>query len=282
MIQSVTEEKVRGLIKLATIQGSNHRLFAATQDENCSIDDITSIIKHDQAIAVRLVSVANSSAFGYRGKIDSIEQAVLLLGMNLVRSIALGVAMFTLIPLPGQQLENLWGHSYAVALLSESIAQRRKGSPNGTAFLAGLLHDIGRIVIMTLNKEAYSEQILSTGSVVGSALLAAERNFFQCDHATAGGWFLDSLNFPQDITASCANHHSSQPEGLTCSEDIYVYLAEGLTGYSEQPTAMRGDGQWTDKHEAFFYTCGFNQDDLVTFTEFLTAHTEDIASFFHS
>ncbi len=273
------KSRVQEITDIPTLPLIISRLIRIFQDEHASVDDLTNIIRHDQSLATRIVAVANSPFFGYQGRINSIEQAILMLGFDLVKSISLGISIFSMFPLPYGTLKRLWSHAYAVASLSSFICSCFPVAQRGVCFLAGLLHDIGRPVLMRVFREEYSEKYKRELSLLrDKELVAAEVKRFQCSHAAAGEWFLDGLTFPEEIVIPVRHHHDmtgvTRHSGITTT----VYLAEGLTGVIDPAHAL--DGEWTAEHLKTFQEAGFREEDLKELKIYFAEQESVIRNFF--
>lgn len=272
MHETLTKDRLKDIATLPTIPAVLSKLIKTLQNERSSIFEISEILRHDQSISSRVVAVANSPFFGCPGKINSIEQAVLMLGFDMVKSISLGVSVFGLLPMQYSAVKKMWAHSYGVAVLAGHMCSRIPVADKGICFLGGLLHDIGRIVFLKLYRDEYL-------ALFGSDdIISNEVKRFNCSHAAAGGWFLENLCFPGEIVLSVRNHHSlaadTEHKGIATS----VYLAEGLISIFEP--GLSCDGEWSEEHRAVFEENGLGDGDMKEMAGFLKSEEEVMRSFF--
>jgi len=125
------------------------KLIEITRDNNSSFQHIARIIEADQTLTSRILKLANSPAFGLIRQIQSVERAIAMLGLDLVRSMALSIAVVDLFkPNRNHSINNVdfWRHCAACAAASERLAKRFAYSQPQEAFIAGLLHDLGKLV----------------------------------------------------------------------------------------------------------------------------------------
>lgn len=256
--------KIINLTSLPTVPVIISRLIKIMKKENASIDDLVDVIKHDQSITTKIVSIANSPFFGYPGRINSIEQAVLMLGFDLVKSISLSVSIFTIFPIPYVSLKNMWSHAFKVASLSSLLYNKTTGKNSGVSFLCGLLHDIGRAIFLTLTPTNHSAILQELYKLKSYELLDAEKKLFQCTHNEAGKLFLEKLFFPEEIIIPIYYHHYYDKfiDYNIPHKDVVqsIYLAEGLIDLI-RPDAMN-DGQWSEKHLALIKQNDINEVEL--------------------
>src|SRR5882724_4219359 len=122
------------------------RMLVTVNRENARIDDLAKLIVRDQALAARLLRLANSAFFALRCKVTSIPHAVTLLGFQRVRDLALGLSVWGALdkddPAARRYRRRMWIHTSTVAATAKVLAERT-GADGGTAFAAGLLHDVG-------------------------------------------------------------------------------------------------------------------------------------------
>jgi len=266
--------KITQLTSLPTIPLVITKLIVIMKKENPSIDEFVDVIKHDQSITSKIVSIANSPFFGYPGRINSLEQAVLMLGFDLIKSISLSVSIFTIFPIPYVTLKKMWSHSFKVADLSSFLYRKITGKNSCICFLSGLLHDIGRAILLNIKSSDHSADILhELYKLKADELLKSETEIFQCNHTEAGKWFLEKLFFPEEIVAPIYYHHYyDRFLGYNIPyKDIVqsIYLAEGLIDFIK-PDSLN-DGQWTENHLALLKENNIFESDLKEIKEgFLT------------
>lgn len=185
-------------------------LLARADGDN---DDMIKIVRQDGVMSAKLLGLCNSASYGLAAPVSSIEQAVLLLGHveihKLVMSVGFSGALSPAMPGYAMQDGELWRHSLLTAYTAVAVTAlaRRSMVDPAIAYTAGLIHDIGKIVIThALNTEAQTtlRQLTEFGS---KSLLEAEQEVVGCDHAEVGACLLKQWGLPEVLIESVANHH---------------------------------------------------------------------------
>ncbi|MGE5472439.1 MAG: HDOD domain-containing protein [Bacteroidota bacterium] len=210
-------------------------LLRVIDDEEISSTALARIITRDQAIVVRMLRIANSSFYGMAGKVGSVADAIAVLGLRTVRTLAAGAAISGSLGstlAPGFELKRFWRHSIATAVGARLLA-RRLNQGEGAAFVAGLIHDIGHLMLACSFPE-YAAAVLQYQQEHDDCLSAAERAVLGMDHACIGGILAERWHFPPAICQAIRHHHdpSQIPDAPLART---VYLASILAQTLEQP-----------------------------------------------
>jgi putative nucleotidyltransferase with HDIG domain len=203
-----------------------HHLIRSLDDELADVDTLAHHINADPAIVGRLLAAANSAAFGLSTRIDSARQAFLVLGIKRVSDIILGAALLDRYHAgtPHFDARLLWRHTFGVAVCARVIAETIGENPEA-AFTAGLLHDIGQLLMVAAAPADYG-RALTLHQNEDLPILDAERAVFGYDHAQAGGRLADFWRLPRNIGEAIAGHHD--PDGFDNPLGDLVHLAEAL------------------------------------------------------
>lgn len=166
---------------------------------------LSDVLQQDAALSARVLRLANSAYFGLPRPASDVRAACVLLGFDSVRAMAIGVSTLDALSAGVKQaldLDRFWRHSLGAATAAQLLARHAGISDAGGAFCAGILHDVGKLVLATLSSERY--RALDTG---GPADLAAEVRIFGADHGEVGGWLAARWHFPGHIQESIRSHH---------------------------------------------------------------------------
>jgi len=222
-------------VELGVFPAVYHRIMEALNNPLSSSGSLADIIAGDPGLSARLLALVNSALYGYSQPIDSLSRAVALIGTQGLSQLALAVTVMERF----QGLEDerftmaeFWRHSVACAALSRILAAQVTGRPDqDLCFVAGLLHDVGRLAMLQLNPGA-TETARRMSMANGVPMEAAERRVFGFDHCQVAHALFDAWHFPADIIRSTIYHHD--PDRCASSvESAICALSEVLA------TAMR-------------------------------------------
>ncbi len=257
---------------LATLPVILRKILEITGDPTHSPQELYEVIAQDQALAERVVRIANSPFFGHSGQVGDIHQAIMLLGYEHIRNISVSMSVLATFSKRGDRnLKQFWLHSFEVAFLAAHIADVAALLSPRAAFLAGLLHDMGRLVFYSIRSDHY-RQILGTDD-----LLDREQVFFGCDHAAAGGLLAEKTRLPEEHVIAIRYHHKPSFAGSYRDLVAVVALAEGLS--RRFSPKIEDDGIWTPEHDALLLELSLSNDDLDEMGELLTRKDAELQSF---
>ena len=185
------------------------RLNETINHPRSSIDDISRIITEDQGLTARLLRLANSPMFGCYAKVDSITKAVTIIGTQQLRDLALAASVmgvFKGIPEELLNMSSFWRHCIACGIIARSLAVYRRESNVERLFVAGMLHDVGQVVLAAARPEVVRD-LLEEHRETGRLYLELERERLGFDHAELGGALLKKWKIPSSIGEPVAFHH---------------------------------------------------------------------------
>jgi HD-like signal output (HDOD) protein/ActR/RegA family two-component response regulator len=206
------------------------------QDPEIGVDDIGAIVAKDMAMTAKILKLVNSAFFGLGRQISSPAEAVTYLGMDTIKSLVLSIhafSQFATVKVGTFSIDALWVHSQNTAGLAKEIARMEEAEQKlmDEAFVAGLLHDTGKLVLASNFLEQY-DQVSQAGHNGSLALLTAEENTFGANHAEVGGYLLGLWGLPVPVVEAIALHH--QP-GM-CPHQAFspltaVHVADALVDF---------------------------------------------------
>lgn len=223
---------VGGLERLPSLPHIYQQLVEALECDDTTLEQIGQIMELDIAMTAKVLQLVNSAAFGIRNEVTTLPQATALLGLDTIRSLTLYTSVFKQFESDGfdQTLSQLMDHSQKVADIAMKIARAEKLQSDllNDVYTAGLIHDLGKLVLMTSDPERYrlvQERVQENGE----CFAVAEQAVFGADHAAVGAYLLRLWGLPQSTIEVVALHHRPQAaEESSFSPLIAVWAANEL------------------------------------------------------
>ena len=205
---------VASIDDLVTLPEVALRIARMVDDPSSSATDIGREISHDAALTSRLLRIANSPAFGHHGKIASISRAITVLGVRQVRDLTVGLTAIRTFDGIGNELVTMasfWRHSLLCAVAAGQIAAQRARGRDESPFVAGLLHDIGQLVLFSRAPvPARQALLMSADSAEDLGLFLCERQVLGFDHGAIGLALAKKWGLPRALQECIEFHH--EPE----------------------------------------------------------------------
>jgi putative nucleotidyltransferase with HDIG domain len=203
-------------------------LMPLLKEDDVDSGKIVQLITFDPALTAKVLQRCNSAASCSGRPVTDLEEAVMRVGFNHIYrlvALTLGEGMFSAAQRGyGIAAGELWQHSVTAALAARVVA-RQQGAEENVAFTAGLLHDIGKLVLSTLLEGAY-DKILQEISAAGSSFLEAEKSILGVEHAEIGGRVLARWKFPENLVAAVRHHHNPSQAGENYPLAAYVHVGD--------------------------------------------------------
>ena len=229
------KEIVSQIDSLPTLPAIYVELVEELRSEDASIEKIGEVISKDIGLTAKILKMVNSSFFGLRQHITSPSKAVSMLGLDLIKAIVLTSGTFDKfknLKFPGFSLEQMWEHAMLTGAFSKSIAREggldRKGSD--AAFMAGLLHDIGKLLIAAYLPDSYRviNKLIQEKPL---SMAQAETVVLGTTHAGVGAYLLGLWGLPDAILDAAAFHHDPiQGSGNGLTSTAIVHVANAMAG----------------------------------------------------
>lgn len=235
--------------------------------DSSSFKELAGVLETDQAVASKLLKLSNSAYYGMRGKISSIQHATVVLGLKTLKEIIMLAGSSSMLAdrLEGYGLDpgDLWQHSLGVAFGSKLIASQKSPELAEDAFVAGLIHDCGKLVLdePILERKAQFESIMASGD---QSFLKAEKAVLGFDHPEIAYALCKNWNVPDSLTNAIRNHHTparSQGDRMT----LIIHLADALAMMSGLGAGI--DGMAYEMDPQAMPLLGFQEEDLPEIME---------------
>ncbi len=203
------DTQLADLFQLRPIPAVAMKIMKACREPDVKVRQLVQMIECDTTISARILSVVNSSVYGYSREVISISQAVVVMGFKNLSELAVSIAsekVFSEGDVACEPRQKLYEHSLGCAAISRLLANKPEFLADaGSAFLAGMLHDVGKLILFDVAPNSYTE-MQSTGDCLNR--VQQEQTLFGIDHTQLGAKFGDTWGLPPAINLAIANHHS--------------------------------------------------------------------------
>ncbi|MBI4986016.1 MAG: HDOD domain-containing protein [Rhodocyclales bacterium] len=219
-----TQEQVLARIgQIPSLSVVVQEVLASFDNEKLETAYLVSKLNQDQALAARVLRVANSPFYGLNSSVATVSEAVVVLGFHAVRSLALAASIVKLLPDSGtQRFDQLafWRHAVGTGVCARVLAGRI-GLDQEAAFTAGLLHDIGKLALSAYFPDVV-DAILARRDGSGSLMVEAERSCLGFDHAAVGHDLAQLWHFPEAIRLAIRDHHAPERAPAPLTDIVHV------------------------------------------------------------
>jgi HD-like signal output (HDOD) protein len=200
--------------ELSSLPQTLAEVLRVTKDDNASAGDLAEVLMRDPALTAKLLRVVNSPFYGMSREITTLTQAVVTLGTRAVSALALSTSVYDITGKWQSTVDRVrfWRHSLEVAIASRLIAEAVRYPRPEEAFVAGLLHDLGLLVL----EKSFGDKFASIWkqSSSGEELLAMEENSWGTNHARIGQFLLEQWKIPASICEAVGKHHHQFPPDI--------------------------------------------------------------------
>ncbi|GIV01072.1 MAG: HD family phosphohydrolase [Actinomycetota bacterium] len=269
-LEAITvQDLLREANRLPTLPSVAMLVMELANDPTSAAEDLARIIEGDPTLAGRVLRIANSAYYGLSRKLDTVKQAVVVLGFNTVRSLAVSAAVMDKFRPAGVDFDwpALWQHSFAVGLASRVLARRigRTREEEERFFTAGLLHDIGKVVLAQYFPDEFARIVrrLAEGA---PSFYDAERETQGLTHAEVGGFLGTQWNLPDSIVRGIRFHHApAEAKG----DDDHIAKATHLANILVKTRGIGsgGDDCITGLDESAVAAMGIDDETLAEIVE---------------
>lgn len=208
---------------LPTLPGVINKLNSLSENDKSSVQEMARIVSSDQVLSARILRLANSPSYGFY-RVSTISNAMILLGVNVVKSLALSSSIFEIME---KTSVGLWEHSLAAATASSIIGKKLALPEVEEIATAGLLHDIGKVIITLKCPDAVAE-VRRRIKLDQLYISEAEMQVLDTDHAEVGGWLAKSWFLPEKLSEPITFHHNVSGSENHRIKTSVVHLADIL------------------------------------------------------
>lgn len=209
MVDQKTRDKILQVKDLYTLPQTLVEVLRVTDSPQTSAQDLSRIILRDGPITARVLRMANSAFYGRAGSVNTVHQAIVLLGFRSIKSLVLSTALFDVFGNKdtgcAYDLTGFWQHSLETAGIAQLLAGRIGYQPQEEAFVAGLLHDLGLLIMSRAFGDEYRQVVSAASSV--EDWCASERERFGIDHPEAAAILFAEWGLPEQLVQAVGQHH---------------------------------------------------------------------------
>jgi HD-like signal output (HDOD) protein len=248
------KESLASISTIPTLPVVIDKLTRLLQNPKTSAEEVGKAITTDQALASKVLKLVNSAFYGFPGRISTITHAIVILGFSTVKNVVLTASIFDAFRKHGTgidefDLEDFWLHSIACGAAAQSIAKTTGNSQKEECFIAGLIHDIGKIILCQYLPDDFRDAYLHAKEH-STLFFESEQALFDATHQEIGGFIAQRWNLPKDLQNAVKFHHDPSPtrEHYTMTSivhcaDIFIRaLGYGNGGDSKIP--VMSDHVW--------------------------------------
>jgi putative nucleotidyltransferase with HDIG domain len=183
------------------------KVMQLIESENATAEELAKVVASDPAVAARVLKISNSSFYGCQRQILTLSGAIVVLGFSTLRSLVVAASVKQVYKPYGLTEKMLWEHSFAAGLAARIIASQTRTANEEEAFLAGLFHDIGKIIMNTLDRVKFQE-VMQHCYNEGISFGEAERSIYPFSHDEVGAYVIRKWNLPGALTTTILQHHT--------------------------------------------------------------------------
>jgi putative nucleotidyltransferase with HDIG domain len=215
---------------LPTIPVVATKVMQLIESESATAEELARVVASDPAVAARVLKISNSSFYGCQRQIQTLSHAIVVLGFGTLKSLVVAASVKQVYQPYGLTEKMLWEHSFGAGLAARIIAKETRLVSEEEAFLGGLFHDIGKIIMNTMNKQQFQD-VMQRCYNDGLNFEEAERRVFSYTHSEVGGLVIKKWNFPGMLMHAVLNHHTFD---FAEDEDPYQVSLTCVVGLADQ------------------------------------------------
>ncbi|MCA9821514.1 MAG: HDOD domain-containing protein [Dehalococcoidia bacterium] len=213
---------VNRTMELAPLRAVATKAIQMAEDEHSAAMDLAAVLSSDQALTAKLLKLSNSAYYGYARRIGNVREAVILLGMRTVRSVAIASSIidaFDVEEVEGFDRDLFWAHSVCTGLVAEAIAKETRVARPEDAFTAGVLHDVGKLAMLLAEPRRFRAAVKLT-TRDGLNWHDAEVATFGVGHQYIGARLAQRWKFPEPLVSALKHHHDPLRSTVDSMNDV--------------------------------------------------------------
>ena len=229
--------RVENISTVPTVPSVLKQLSTIIENPKISLNEISHFVSKDPALTTKILQMVNSALYGFPGRISSVNHAVMLLGLNVVKGLLLSVSVFEIMH---KAMMGLREHSIGVAIASKVIAQKKGLKEPEEVFVAGLLHDVGKVILILMYPEEY-DRAIKESEMSSIAIFETERNSFLRNPCRRGGLAVGKMALSQETLRlpgeppPAPGIHAGAARNIHCPHGRYPRQGKGHRFFGRQP-----------------------------------------------
>lgn len=226
------------IIDLPTLPQVVSAIIELLDDPNSSVSDINDVMSKDPAIVAKILKVVNSSFYSLSKPVSSISQAIVILGFNTVKSIAISASVLDMFGAGDDSFnyEDFWAHSIGCATVASSVGKRIPGGNADTGFVLGLVHDLGKLILDQYAPVEFQD-IISLAKNRQCQFFEVEQDVLETTHADIGFWLATKWKLDENLALAIKYHHS-----IENAEEDWVRLHASICSFANYVCKQRNYG----------------------------------------
>lgn len=277
-------EIIKEIVKLTSLPEVSIKVGQMVDDSNCGVNEIGKVISQDPALSAQLLRIANSPFYGFSSSIDSIARAVTVLGTQQIRDLVFSTTAtkaFDGIPNEIISVDDFWHHSLYCGLLARELANQNHQAQDEMLFTAGLLHDIGHLVMFNRIPELAHQAIMHTIEPdVNLELYQSEREIIGFDHAELGGKLAQQWQLPKNLIECILYHHEPERAEDFPDEVLLIYIANKIASQAYDSDDLNDVIAIVPVDK--LAKCGLTRDNLLRAIKAVHSQISDVESLLFS
>lgn len=250
------------ITKLPTLPDIARQILALIDDDLVSINKLVNIVENDPAISAQIMSFANSAFLGFREPSRSLNNAIIRIGFDSVKHIALAISLMTVLEGERSQkalnYQRVFNHSVAVGMVARLLTGHFNLPVSDEIIIAAMLHDLGLLVLSRYFPDRYPDVLKAFHK--DKTLPAVEKEILNCTHADLGSWMADKWKLPDTVQDAVLYHHAPLRSERNMKHVAVVHIADHITSLHIIRSTLQ------DFYQAFEPSCleilGISEDDL--------------------
>jgi len=254
---------IHNLSSLPTLPVVASRVLALLQNPNVPMEELARLISSDQSLTARVLRLVNSSYYGFPRQISTVKHALTILGFNEIKNLVFTVSILRTFSrkdeYPLFDWYAFWKHSLGTAVVAKMLAKFFRYRISGKVFVAGLIHDIGKIVMCYYAQDIF-KIVMEKVEELDISFYEAEKRTIKLTHAEVGAWLARWWNLPQDIEETIGFHHRPDLAKFDRSLCAVVCFADALV--RAKSIGWSGDGKIVLPHPEVWEILGKIRPDF--------------------